>query len=178
MGKYDPLQQYLESSKEKSERLSFSQLTIILKTPLPESASIYRAWWANDVTHTHAKAWLNAGWKVDNVNLGSDVTFIRKKLGERVQAVNDVLYGGTVTKELFIEKLQELFSDEEKCGATSLIVKAGNLHRCVGGYPGYGNRMPVCCAAMRSLMKNGDEILQSPPKGDGANFVIRYKLPR
>lgn len=61
---------------------------------------------------------------------------------------------------------------------TSISIHAGDLHREVGGYPGYNTRLPCCCGAMRSLMQPGDKITQSPPKGNGANFVVVYHLPR
>lgn len=57
-------------------------------------------------------------------------------------------------------------------------INSGSLHRAVGGYPGPDNRMPICCNAMRNMMQDGDEILETPPQGQGANLTIRYKLPR
>jgi len=63
-------------------------------------------------------------------------------------------------------------------GKPYVEVKSGELHSEVGSYPGSNHRMPVCCDVMRRNMKEGDEILQQPPKGKGANLVIRYKLPR
>jgi hypothetical protein len=36
--------------------------------------------------------------------------------------------------------------------------------------------VPGVCSAMRSLMKDGDEILKSPPKGNGATLLIWYCL--
>jgi 5-methylcytosine-specific restriction protein A len=49
----------------------------------------------------------------------------------------------------------------------------------IGGYPGAGkHRMPVCCEAMRSEKRAGDEIVFEPPKGKGASLTIRYRLPR
>jgi HEAT repeat protein len=59
-----------------------------------------------------------------------------------------------------------------------LDVRSGDLHRIVGSYPGSHHRMPVCCNVMRQMMNEDDEILEQPPKGNGANLVIRYHLPR
>jgi 5-methylcytosine-specific restriction protein A len=78
----------------------------------------------------------------------------------------------------FHTPLQEIFFSGEKRGLSKIAVNAGDLHRQVGGYPGHNHRMPMCCAAMRSAMRNGDKIIQSPPKGDGASFTIEYQLPR
>lgn len=63
-------------------------------------------------------------------------------------------------------------------GADHLDVRAGELHRNLGGYPGPDHRMPTCCAAMRSAMRSGDVVLAEPPKGTGASLTIRYRLPR
>ena len=56
--------------------------------------------------------------------------------------------------------------------------KYSNLHRKVAGHPGAPNRMPVCCSIMRRMMTPGDIQIQAPPKGDGGNLVIEYRLPR
>jgi 5-methylcytosine-specific restriction protein A len=51
---------------------------------------------------------------------------------------------------------------------------SGDIHRELGGYPGRNHSMPTCCEAMRDLMIPGDEIIESPPKGNGATLKIRY----
>ena len=63
-------------------------------------------------------------------------------------------------------------------GASHLDVNAGELHRGLGGYPGPDQRLPACCAAMRSTMRGGDVVLAEPPRGNGASLTIRYLLPR
>jgi 5-methylcytosine-specific restriction protein A len=60
----------------------------------------------------------------------------------------------------------------------SIIIKSGELHKKVGGYPGPDHRMPVCCGVLRKEMHDGDKIIQEPPKGNGANLSIEYMLPR
>ena len=81
MSKYTPLKTFLQYSKNAEEILTYQQLEKILGFPLPNSASIHREWWANEVNkntrHTHCKEWLNAGWKVETVSLGYSVTFSR-----------------------------------------------------------------------------------------------------
>ena len=56
--------------------------------------------------------------------------------------------------------------------------RVGDLHEEVGGYPGSDHRMPSCCSVMRGEMASGDAVVHQPPKGDGANLVIRFRLPR
>lgn len=53
-------------------------------------------------------------------------------------------------------------------------IRSGDIHETVGGYPGPDHRMPVCCEVMYSIMKGDDIVIASPPKGKGANLVIRY----
>jgi len=77
--------------------------------------------------------------------------------------------------EDFRSTLEEIFSIAEITKLSGVVVKAGNLHRLVGDYPG-NHRMPICCNAMRQMMKEGDEILAAPPKVDGASLEILYRL--
>jgi hypothetical protein len=74
MAKYSALQEYLKNSQNQAEMLSFQQIETILGSPLPDSASRHRPWWANG-GHTQAAAWLDVGWEVKSVSLGVSVTF-------------------------------------------------------------------------------------------------------
>ncbi len=67
MTKYDPLNEYLKKSGRLNLRLTFAEIEKILADKLPASAYKYAAWWANG-GHIQANAWLEAGYKVDNVN--------------------------------------------------------------------------------------------------------------
>jgi 5-methylcytosine-specific restriction protein A len=78
----------------------------------------------------------------------------------------------------FAGELQRILTDAEQRGLTAIRVNSGELHRRVGGYPGQNHRMPMCCSAMRAMMRSGDSIIQQPPKGNGASLIIEYLLPR
>jgi hypothetical protein len=83
-GKYTLLEHYLTALPldKRDVTLSFEHIERIIKDKLPASASKHRAWWANEKygTHIHAHAWMDAGWKVDTVDLGQKwVRFIRQK---------------------------------------------------------------------------------------------------
>jgi len=75
MGKYRPLGEYLKSQTVSRVRLSFDEIRAIIGADLPPSAHKYRAWWANDRSHVHARAWVDAGWQVEEVALGRWVRF-------------------------------------------------------------------------------------------------------
>jgi hypothetical protein len=85
MGKYSPLRIFLENSKKNNEVLTVQELEKILGFSLPNSALVRREWWGNEVIqntrHTHCKAWINAGWKVENVSLGFNVIFSKINRG-------------------------------------------------------------------------------------------------
>lgn len=79
-----------------------------------------------------------------------------------------------ITTDGFRKALQLLFVEASQRERQHLDVRSGELNKRVGGQ----NQMPQVCSAMRSLMRDGDEILKSPPKGNGSRLVIRYKIPR
>jgi hypothetical protein len=71
-GKYTSLENYLRSlpNHQKEVTLSFTQIETIINGRLPSSAYEYRQWWENEKegNHVNARAWANAGWKVESVN--------------------------------------------------------------------------------------------------------------
>ena len=81
-----------------------------------------------------------------------------------------------IAKELR-HQLVEVFRIAEKSVQTSVVVRAGDLHRVVGEYPDRKtHRMPVCSIVMRSAMRTGDVVVGEPRKGQGATPTIRYSL--
>lgn len=71
-----------------------------------------------------------------------------------------------------------LESEAKEQGLSYIELVSGDIHRKVGGYPSRNHQMPICCDAMYSLMKPGDEVLYAPQKGKGATLKIRYNLIR
>lgn len=78
----------------------------------------------------------------------------------------------------FRDALRREFARAERAGASSVRVRAGDLHRTIGGYPGRTHRMPLCCEVMESERHPGDRTLRSPPRGAGASLTIEYRIPR
>ena len=72
-GKYTPLYNFLKNldSTRREITLSFGKIEEIINDGLPYSARNHRPWWANEQegNHVHAHAWMNAGWKVDSVDM-------------------------------------------------------------------------------------------------------------
>ena len=79
MGKYESLPQFLASIRGSIKRLSFADIERILGFKLPKSAYKHEAWWSNNATgHSHARAWIEAGWHTEELDLeGRAVTFRR-----------------------------------------------------------------------------------------------------
>jgi hypothetical protein len=60
-------------------QLTFEQIEDMLQDRLPSSAYKHRTWWSNDtVSQSHSQSWLDAGWMVANVNLGSQHVSFRR----------------------------------------------------------------------------------------------------
>lgn len=80
MSKYEPLPQFLSGKSVSSLRLAFREIEDILGFTLPKSAYAHEAWWSNNETgHSHARAWIRAGWRTAAVDLaGRMVTFERQ----------------------------------------------------------------------------------------------------
>jgi hypothetical protein len=84
MNKYDPLENFLKLFHPRQEViiLPFSAISTIIQSKLPQSAFTHRQWWENeeDASYSQRKAWKNAGWKVNSVNLSEEwVKFTRIK---------------------------------------------------------------------------------------------------
>jgi hypothetical protein len=81
-GRYAKLYHKLKSLPRNEWSASFDEIEQLLSPhTLPKSARLYRPWWANDArgSHTHANAWLVAGFITARVNLaGETLVFVRK----------------------------------------------------------------------------------------------------
>jgi hypothetical protein len=75
-------------------------------------------------------------------------------------------------------KLDEIFKTALAAGWPAVVVRSGDLHKIVGGYPGPNHRMTVCCDVIKKNRSQGDKIVKEPRKGQGANLYVRYLLPR
>lgn len=82
--KYEPLKRHLESLFSRGEvRLGFAEIERILRFSLPRSAYTHQAWWSNTrAGHSHAAAWLDAGWKTAALDLAAQkISFVKEGAG-------------------------------------------------------------------------------------------------
>ena len=59
-------------------RLSFARIDGLIGSNLPMSAFRDEVWWSNSPSTAHAKAWLDAGWEVQEVNLKEGCVVFKK----------------------------------------------------------------------------------------------------
>jgi hypothetical protein len=59
-------------------RLSFARIDGLIGSNLPMSAYRSEKWWSNSASSAHARAWLDAGWEVQEVNLKEGFVVFRK----------------------------------------------------------------------------------------------------
>jgi hypothetical protein len=73
-GKYTPLENYLRGLPEDQREvtLRFEQIERILGVALPASAYEDQRWWrhATEANHVSARAWTNAGWVIEDLEVG------------------------------------------------------------------------------------------------------------
>lgn len=81
--KYDPLRKWLNQADGQRVRLSFREIESILGFRLPGSARTLAPWWANTRgSHVQAAAWMDAGWRTRDVDVGGEnVSFERLNRG-------------------------------------------------------------------------------------------------
>lgn len=80
-GKYAPLTKWLlqRPKTEKVAECTFESLEELVTGTLPESARKHTQWWVNDPDgHVQARAWLQAGWLVDSVELLDEKVHFRR----------------------------------------------------------------------------------------------------
>lgn len=79
---YQRLRRHLEALKQNEWPATFDQIEKVIGADLPPSARKHQAWWSNTTSHSHAQAWVKAGWITRKVNLANQsVVFERKPHG-------------------------------------------------------------------------------------------------
>lgn len=83
MSLYAPLGDFLDRADGGSVRMTFEEVEQIIHRTLPNSAYRHREWWSNNPTgHSHARSWVEAGWRTETVDLENRVlVFSKKKSG-------------------------------------------------------------------------------------------------
>lgn len=101
--KYQPLLEFLRDSNQHEVTLTFAEIEALMNETLPDSARSKRAWWSNRTKGAlQASAWMEAGYRVEDVDLdGQRVTFRKPTTKPKVQRVGDtVLWNAELIKAL------------------------------------------------------------------------------
>jgi hypothetical protein len=79
MAIYEPLGQFLKEKSLSRIPMTFLEVEAVIGRKLPASAYEHRPWWANEARgHSHAKAWLQAGYETEHVDMKSKkLVFVR-----------------------------------------------------------------------------------------------------
>jgi hypothetical protein len=78
MGKYDALADYLLAQKRDEVPMTFEQIERIIGDQLPASHQ-YRAWWSNNSFNSvMTKAWLDAGFRSEQVDMSERKLIFRR----------------------------------------------------------------------------------------------------
>lgn len=89
MGVYDPLGTYLQRSGSTRVPMTFAQVEAVAGHKLPRSAYRHRPWWANEERgHSHAKAWLRAGYETEQVDMAGKKLVFRRMSEERPRGMS------------------------------------------------------------------------------------------
>lgn len=85
--KYEGIATFLQTLPQHVDNveITFTEFESIIESELPRTAYEHRSWWANDsVGHVQSRQWLDAGWRVSNVNISQQrATFTRIKEREQ-----------------------------------------------------------------------------------------------
>lgn len=100
--KYQPLLEYLRSSNQPEVILTFAEIETLMGEPLPDSARSKKIWWSNRKTGLQAKAWMDADYLVDAIDLATEqVTFRKPQHVYQVErSGNTVLWNAELIKAL------------------------------------------------------------------------------
>ncbi|WP_322517381.1 hypothetical protein SR870_07550 [Rhodopseudomonas palustris] len=80
MGKYEPLTEFLKKQSDAEVRMSFTQIERVIGSKLPPVAQRHRAWWSNSPTNNvMTKAWLEAGFRSEQVDMESGRLVFRRE---------------------------------------------------------------------------------------------------
>lgn len=79
MGKYEPLTTFLKKQGRAEVRMTFSEIERLIRSKLPASAKEHRAWWSNNpLNSVITKAWLEAGYRTEEVDMAGRTLVFRK----------------------------------------------------------------------------------------------------
>ncbi len=84
------------------------------------------------------------------------------------------------TRQNFINELDIIFTQAKALGLIAIDLLSKNLHdRVMNKFNQFGNRMPSCCSAIRTIHPTNYktfQIIKRTPSLQSSSLVIRYYL--
>ncbi len=78
MGKYEPLNAFLNGQKGDRVPMTFAEIEQVIGGKLPPS-KMHRAWWSNNPTNNvMTKEWLEAGYETESVDVAGEKLVFRR----------------------------------------------------------------------------------------------------
>jgi hypothetical protein len=80
VGKYEGLERHLKfrGAFTNIVKLSFARIDGLIGSSLPTEAFRDTSWWSNSSSNAHTKAWLTAGWEVQEANIKEGYVIFKK----------------------------------------------------------------------------------------------------
>lgn len=108
MSSYQPLADHLADQKGDVWDASFSEVERALGRPLPKSAFLYNAWWANQSGpgHSQTHGWRSVGWRTAKLDLERRrVRFERERVADQaIQPTDAALKPANGIDEVLVRK--------------------------------------------------------------------------
>ena len=85
LSKYAPLQSHLKTLAAPRIPMSFKDIERVINAKLPPSARKHRPWWSNNPGNSViTKAWLNAGYRTEQVDMKRERVVFRHQPGGNI----------------------------------------------------------------------------------------------
>lgn len=78
--KYENLKNWLinRGETETNIQVGFADIEILFGEKLPDLAKQHRSWWSNDNKYKQSLAWLEVGWRIEDVDLDAGTVNFRR----------------------------------------------------------------------------------------------------
>ena len=192
-GKYLALSRHLNAVHGDVWHTTFTELETILGFQLPKSARTHPAWWSNSKSHSHASAWLGAGWTTRDVGVETGVvSFVRFPKGQRPPSsstgastslshatssphLSQPMAGMSQADRIRSFAAARFVEPARDAGKPTLTIRAGDVARDMG----LKNRTPAVCSALGSsqlLREAGLRLVERVGPRQSTTTEFRYEI--
>jgi hypothetical protein len=136
-------------------RLSFAEIDGLIGDNLPMSAYKSDGWWNNALTNVHAKAWLDAGWNVQEADLKEGYVVFKKAKQLNVKSFRRRKPSSEIEKPFTPARVRFSKSNKpSKTKVSKLFARLKNLERRKASMPRYRGSFKPKPKHEKSLFKS------------------------